>query len=369
MLHKILKNLINIPGFKTKRKLVLFVIDDYGSIRMPSIEAYNKLANNGINWGDCRFSKYETIESNTDLEELFNVLTSFKDVKGNHFVFTPMACIANPNFEKIVQTIFQEYHYELFPQTLEKYPNHDKVFALWNKGIELGIFVPQFHNREHLNVKRWMQDLVSNNLITKAAFNEKMFSLSSIYSSQIKWEYQPALEIDKLKDLENQKLIIADGLNQFEKLFNYKAIHFTPPNATINHNLYGVLKEGGISFIDSPRIEKETLGNNKYKRHFHYIGQKHKSGLNYLVRNAVFEPNDNPDFDSISKCMYDIETAFKFNQPAVISSHRVNFSGELYPINREKGLKSLSELIKKIQLKWPEVEFISTNELSNLIVK
>ena len=34
--ENILKGILSIPGFKTKRKLVIFTVDDYGSIRMPN---------------------------------------------------------------------------------------------------------------------------------------------------------------------------------------------------------------------------------------------------------------------------------------------------------------------------------------------
>lgn len=35
------KNIINIPGWNTKRKIVVFESNDWGSIRMSSIDVYN----------------------------------------------------------------------------------------------------------------------------------------------------------------------------------------------------------------------------------------------------------------------------------------------------------------------------------------
>jgi hypothetical protein len=369
LVNNTLKSVLNLFGFKTKRKLILFVVDDYGSIRMPDKNVYKKLSSKGINFENCRFSKFETIESNTDLEALFNVLTTYKDMNGNHVVFSPITCVANPDFIKIKENGFEKYYYESFIETLKKYNNHDKVYDYWKKGIEFNIFVPQSHNREHLNVRRWMKDLQNNNPIAHFAFNENMFSVGKTYSDEIKWEYQPALEIEDVDNVLEQEIIINEGLDLFKKIFGYSAVHFTPPNATINHNLYNCLYKNGIRLMDSPRIENETLGKSKIKKHIHHIGQQHKSGLSYIVRNAVFEPNDNENFDSIGRCLSDIEMAFKFNQPAIISSHRVNYCGELYPENRDKGLQALSELIKKILFKWPDVEFISVNELNNIMAK
>lgn len=361
------KRILNIPGFKTNRRLILFVVDDYGSIRVSSKKSIDRLKESGINFENCRFSKFETIESNDDLEELFNVLTSFKDINNNNVVFTPMACVANPDFKKIKDSGFEGYFYEPVFETLKRYDGHNKVLDLWKKGIELKIFVPQSHNREHINVRRWMYDLKNGNPHTIAAFNEEMFSVGKAYSTKINWEYQPALEIDQHEDIVSQVKIIEEGLSLFEQICGYKAIHFTPPNATISHKLHKTLSENGIKFIDSPRVENESIGNFKYKKHIHYLGQNQKNGMKYIVRNAVFEPNDNPNFDSIGRCLNDIDLAFKCKQPAIISSHRVNFSGHLVSDNRGKGLKALSELITKIQERWPDAEFISIPELSQLM--
>ena len=73
--------------------------------------------------------------------------------------------------------------------------------------------------------------------------------------------------------------------------------------------------------------------------------------------------------DSIAKCINMIERAFASNQPAIISSHRVNFAGHLYPENREDGLRDLAGLIDTINKRWPDIEFLSIRELYNLMDK
>ena len=42
------RNLAAIPGWSTRRKLVIFESDDWGSIRMPSVETYKSLHAAGI---------------------------------------------------------------------------------------------------------------------------------------------------------------------------------------------------------------------------------------------------------------------------------------------------------------------------------
>jgi hypothetical protein len=65
--------------------------------------------------------------------------------------------------------------------------------------------------------------------------------------------------------------------------------------------------------------------------------------------------------------MQQIQADFRWNKPALISSHRVNFCGHIDPKNREKGLGDLKALLKAIVQKWPEVEFVSVNQLVTII--
>jgi hypothetical protein len=63
----------------------------------------------------------------------------------------------------------------------------------------------------------------------------------------------------------------------------------------------------------------------------------------------------------------EIELAFKYKKPAVISSHRVNYIGSLVQENREHSNKKLKSLLDKIINTWPDVEFISSSNLGQII--
>ena len=67
-------NLLNIPGWRTKRHIVVIESDDWGSIRMPSKEVYDKLLNKGIRVDKCHYCSNDTIASEDDLSLLFDVL-------------------------------------------------------------------------------------------------------------------------------------------------------------------------------------------------------------------------------------------------------------------------------------------------------
>ena len=97
------------------------------------------------------------LETRIDLEKLFSVLTSVKDQHGKSAVFTPYALPCNIDFEAMADNGFNEYSYELLPETYEKLASKDAnaykgTWGLWKEGIEQGILKPQFHGREHFNL-------------------------------------------------------------------------------------------------------------------------------------------------------------------------------------------------------------------------
>lgn len=356
--------LSNLPGWRTRRKIVVFESDDWGSIRMSSKESFRKLIDTGIPIKNNPYCKYDALESNADFENLFEVLSQFKDFKGNHPVFTGVNVVANPDFDKIRASDFQQYFYEPFTETLKKYPVHDRVYQFWLEGIEKRLFVPQFHGREHLNIQRWLRDLQKGNAHTRLAFDHGLWG---IYSPLIKTEYQAAFDLEFSSDLDYQHSVITEGIDLFDKLLGYQPRFFVPTNGPFNlaleHTLYGK----GIRYIMLDKLQKEPLGDGKYKTHIRFLGNKNKHGQIYLSRNGGFEPSQFPDQDNVNVCLKNIELAFKLNKPATISTHRVNYIGWLHPENREMTLKQLKMLLREINKKWPEVEFMTSDELGDLI--
>jgi hypothetical protein len=107
----------------------------------------------------------------------------------------------------------------------------------------------------------------------------------------------------------------------------------------------------------------------RFKKIFHYIGQSNNLDQFYLVRNAEFEPSQNPDFDYINDCLSQIEIAFKLGKPAIIGTHRLNFIGFINPENSRRNLSLFKELLNKIVKRWPDVEFMTSDQLGDLIAE
>ena len=372
ILTKIKQNLINISGWHTKRKIIIFESDDWGMIRMASKESYNGLLKKGYPLDSCPYSTNDSLERETDVEALLNVLSSHKNYQGKNPVFTINNVVANPKFIKIRDSNFSEYYRESFVETYAKYPGSENILSLWKEGISTNLVQPQYHATEHLNVNRWMKALESNtNKIVNDAFNENMFSLHAYKPASCRDEFLDAFGLGHEEEYETISSIVNDGLDLFENVWGFRSNSFIAPCYIWPESLESILHDMGVKYIQGTHVQRNAINGikKKFTKKYHFTGNRNKWSQLYLVRNVFFEPTDNLDKDWVNSSLSEIEIAFRFKKPVIISSHRVNYMGRLNPSNRDRGLKLLDELLKKILMKWPDVEFMSTDQLGNLIAK
>lgn len=367
---KLMVNASNIPGWRTNRHIVVIESDDWGSIRMSSIESFNRMLKAGMHEDRNHYNTNDALESNADMEQMFDTLTKFLDKNGNHPVVTGVNVVANPVFDRIRQTGFNEYIYEPYTETLKRYPDHDKVYGYWKEGISRRLMVPIFHGREHLNVQRWLRALRSGHKSTLLAFDCGVTGIYNGINDEPIPKFQAAFDIDTADDLPYLKEVIKSGLDLFEQLYGYRSTYFVPTNGPFNNSLEKDLADGGVRYINSGKIQREPLGQGQYRKNYRHIGKRNSLGQLYLTRNCFFEPasTESPaSRDWVDTCLHEIEIAFRWHKPATISSHRVNYIGFLHPENRERSHRKLSELLTRMLKRWPDIEFMTSMELGDLI--
>lgn len=353
----------NIVGFSTKRKLVVFSVDDYGNVRIGSKEAFNKMQASPYKSSSI-FDNFDALETYEDLESLYDVLQSVKDINDRPACFTPFALAANIDFEKIKENNYERFYHEDLITTFKKL-NEDKTHKLILEGVKSKVYLPEFHGREHVNVVLFDKLLQQKN--KSLLFNLELESYSRIQDNEgNKIPYSVAFYNQNQEAIAQQKTIIENGIQLFKKVYEYAPSNFMPPSATASLELNSKLAEAGIKYYDSYRFRHNSK--KLFKKEYFYTGKKIDSNKCYLVRNVVFEPSQNRTIDSVGIAMNQIKYAFMMGKPAIISSHRVNFCGRINEDNRKFGLDSLRELLSKIKKEWPEVEFISAAELGNIIM-
>lgn len=365
------KELYNIPGWRTKRHLVVFESDDWGSVRTPSKEVYDELIRRGIRMDRDSYCKYDNLATKEDLANLFEVLSSVKDKNGNPAIFTANAVVANPVFDKIKESDFSAYFYEPFTDTLKRDALHGDAFEMWRQGMDAGLFHPQCHGREHLNVKKWLGVLRQGESVTRTAFDLGTFGLTANVDASIKEYYMGAFNSGLDEDIESYNEILTDGLDMFEKIFGFRSKSFIATTYEWSPKIEPCLFKNGARYIQGTIAQKIPLDDDTtvkiVRRGFQ--GTKTKSGLIRLFRNCFFEPSTKPDFDFVDDCLNRIRIAFKWGKAANICSHRVNYIGSIHKENTDRNLPELKRLLKEIVKRWPDVEFVTSDQLGEIIEK
>jgi hypothetical protein len=365
---KLAKNYINARGWSSSKKYVIIESDDWGAVRMPSKEVYNKLLENNVEVDKFSFDKHDALESEDDLKALFETLGKFIDKKGNPAVVTAYQVVANPNFEKIEASGRKEYHFESILETYKRFSSTQGVPKLIKEGIDKRLYIPQSHGREHIHVKRYMEAINSNSEKEQLAFQYKAIISSkskTCNNSYVKnyfagQDYTHKTEFKAIED------ITEEGLKMFEDIFGMPSITFIAQGSVWGDHLLPILKEEGVQLISGQQTMPSEAG--KLKTVNKKWGSKNKYGQIHWRRNCMFEPARNQNFDWVGKCLAEIEIAFRWGKPAVISSHRENFIGSIFEENRIQSLEKLEKLLTAVLKKWPEVEFISSALLAELMI-
>jgi hypothetical protein len=349
---------------------VVIESDDWGMVRMASKRVRDAFEKKGYPIHKSVYSQSDALEQNEDLEALMNVLSSVKDQNSNPAKFTINNIVANPDFEKIRTSNFDRYFLEPFTSTLERHPSSDKVMEFYKQGVNENLFQIQFHGREHVQVNNWLSKLRNGDKQYLDAFGEGMFTLNNEQGNSCKFECLDAMATYNVEDFNFVRQSISKGLGIFKNIWGFRSESVIAPCYTWAIPLEDVFFKSGIKYIQGARAQREPISllePPKIKRHF--LGSKNKDGLLYLIRNVNFEQAENPSIDIVASALKEIESAFFWGKPAIISSHRVNYIGSIDPDNRKRNLSLLKNLLKKIIIRHPTVEFMSTDELGKLIEK
>jgi len=328
---------------------------------MPSKDVYERLVSAGLKIENVWYNRYDTLETRNDLEQLFDVLYSVRDINNKPVVMTAVTNVANPDFEKIKSGGFVEYHYEKFTDTLKRYYPNSDVFKLWREGLDAGIFVPELHGREHITVQSWMQKLREGNKDLLFAFDQGFVSLG--IPGMLSPEREFRAEFFFTSEEQKPFLVnaIRDSVTLFREIFGHLPRVFVPGNGIFHPEFDAVVASSGIKFlyVSHSMPYPVNTGALKYRRFI--TGQKGTGGLTYYTRNCAFEPTA-VGYKGIDLTIKQIAAAFRWGKPANISTHRVNFAGGIDPTNRAIGLIELKKLIKGILKRWPDVEFMSSGD-------
>lgn len=359
---------VNARGWRTRRKIVVIESDDWGCIRMPSREVYETLKSSGLPVEKSVYNRYDSLETDDDLNQLYEALTLVKDSNGKHPVLTANFIVANPDFEAIRQSDYATYYPETIHETLKRYPASSHILELHRRAMTAALMEPQLHGRDHVNVTRWMRDLKAGNPVLRKIFDLNMFTVHSNPRASGRQEYLDAFGSAMTgSDHQYHETTVAEAVHYFENIFGHQPKSFIAPCYTWHPDLEPILYKHGIRYLQSALnqivpVDDVTLATRAQR---HYLGEI-RSSLCFTVRNCDFEPAETGP-SSVLNCLNQMQTAFRWHKPAIISAHRVNFMSNIDAGNRERNLKMLNQLLASIVTRWPDVEFMGSGALATII--
>ena len=157
----------------------------------------------------------------------------------------------------------------------------------------------------------------------------------------------------------------------FKEQFGYESKSFIATTYEWHPKIEPFLTQRGVKYIQGTFQQKIPLDDDKTIKTTYrgFQGTRTKSGLIRLFRNCFYEPSTKENFDWYSDCLKRIEIAFKWGKAANISAHRVNFIGSIDSKNTDRNLPEFKQLLQEILKRWPDVEFVTSDQLGEIIEK
>lgn len=361
----------HLPGWHSRTKYVAFAVDDYGSIRTANKQTAAALQAKVSGFGgymDC----CDSVETREDLQALYAVLDKYQDAESRKAVFTAYALSANPD------TAFMRregrYGYETLLETFERLAAEDPAayagtWQAWQEGMREGLIRPQFHGREHFSVPllerklaRGDQDLQANLEVASLAGLAGVAEMPGV-------AFTHAFSLHDKALLPQQRQIIEEGLALFEETFGFASTTFTPPALKLHPALDGFVAGLGVRSIDKPLNGRQPAGGGRSRRSINFLTPPKGARVGKMVRTLSFEPCSGNKSDPVGQALREMQRAFRWRKPVIISSHRVNYAGHIDPANRQQGLAKLDELLAGMLQRWPDIRFVSVDELVRIMEK
>lgn len=348
-------------------RILVIESDDWGALRTSTAEAHATLASCGYQMERSCYS-VDSIETDDDLGQLFDLLDDFKDPRGRPACITGNMVLANPDFSAIRESGFRRYVYEPVVATLQSSPGRGGVARLWREGMAKRLFRPQFHAREHVRWWEWLDALRRGSPEALRTFDLKMCGVPLAVSKEQQSFFQP-IHVDHPAPPggnAGSTDLITQGLRLFQEQFGFRSLSTIAPNCAWTGDTESIWAQNGVRYIQGGYQQLVVTAAGTVLR-AHYLGERSKYDGWYLVRNCTFEPSRAAGEDYWVKCLAQISRAFRLRIPAIVSSHRVNYVGSIVESNRDRGLGQLRLLLEQVREKWPDVHFLSSAELGYMI--
>jgi len=341
-------------GWRSKRPVLVIESDDWGAEHIPGPEVLAKMKKIGLRGTDSH-GMFDGLETADDVDKLCDILSSYKDGDGNPAVMTANFIMANPDYSAIKDSGYSGFKSKPIDSGWNHEPEAKTLLQKYREGIKGGVIVPQLHGMLHFCTDIWMENLRQSDQQTLKAFDLQMIgekedasgigiqSMSPIYYS----------------NAEVIKQLIDHGTGAFNRIFGKDSITTVAPCYGWRSNeTEELLLSRNVLAMQGREYQHQPDGSMK----LHYLGEYGVGGILYLVRNCTLEPIGADT--TVEQCVGQIKRAFQHGLPAIVCSHRINYTSRVASEVRDKGLAVLDGVLKQVTEKYGDVEFMSSDKLA-----
>ncbi len=349
--RRVFRRLKRMSHWRCREPVIVFESDDWGLERRACSSIISGYGEPG-EWAD------EETETAEDLSRLFTVLEAHRDCTGRPACFTANFVVTNPDWSAIERGGFTSYH---------EIPIHENeaLAAKWLEGFEREVFLPQYHGRHHFWVESWLRDLRQNVSCVRQMFKKRCGGgLSQIkgqgwryHSEYLDWHSDRELAPDELDAR------LDDSLKIFRRTFNFDSLSTIAPHYLFTPAVCQGWQRAGIRFIQGSGYRLLRARSQQPRSMGHCLGEHSSDRMLYLIRPIKFEPRPQRPGSGTKQALEDILSCFERQIPAVVDTHRINYTGPW----REQSLRALDELLGAVTPFRPR--FLTSVELGEAILQ
>lgn len=283
-----------------------------------------------------------TLESAEDLAAMRAILEGAAGAGALTPVLQANTVMAAPAFDRLHPPMFDAETLPLadFPHPPPRWrrPGLDRALRA---AIEAGTWWPELHGLHHLPEAAWLHALRRGEPDARRAFEQQCIVCSAVEHGGEYGEDEP---------LELRRRNLALAVEKFRALFGRAPGSFCPPDyhweATLDRDAeaLGLTTFQGVAEVAGARLPR-------FRRLFHRFRWPHFEGRRFAMPPRIaFEPlsADGPsEALGIERTWRAVQDAWRRGQPAVVSTHRMNYV-HLTPGWAEAGREALAALLARL---------------------
>jgi hypothetical protein len=349
--NRVVRKLHYWADWRCLEPVVVFESDDWGMERRACADFIRTFAAPG-DWAD------EELETSDDLARLYKVLERHCDPNGRAASFTANFVVANPDFESIARDQFTHYYDTPIGQK-------DELKQHWIEGYQRRVFFPQYHGRSHFWPDAWLRDLRDGIPGAQRMFERRYHGGLSLVQGE-DWRYHSEYTYwptGEERTNDELRTWLVGGLEFFHQVFGFFPRSTIATHYILTPAMADAWRLAGGEFVQGTNYRIMRGAGGRFRSLSHTLGERFADGLLLLGRNVKFDPRPQRAQHGVKFAFRQIKRCFESHVPALIDTHRINFTGRW----RDQSIGALDSLLCALRPYRPR--FLTTVELGEAIAQ